>query len=101
MKKKLWIIVVILALLCQGCSQPDNSKNNLDEMQRIMDKINEEYGTSLKMSTEEDLKKLEEQGVDVSIPDYSDIDLVEFEKEMRRIAEDAAAWKAQQKEEEK
>jgi len=97
MKRKLWIIVAILVLLCQGCSQPDSSTDNFDEIQRIIDKINEEYGTSIKMSTEEDLKKLEEQGIDVSMPDYTNIDLVEFEKEMRRIAEDAAAWKAQQK----
>ena len=88
MYNKAWIAIVLLVLIVfYGCAKVDDNRDGLAEILLILDQINEEYGTNLKIATEEDLLKLESEGVGVTWPDYTDIDLIEFEKEMRKIAE--------------
>jgi hypothetical protein len=87
MKKILVLIIIIMMLICQGCSQTDSNRDMRAECQLIVDQINKEYGTNLKMATEESYEILESEGVEVIRPDFKDVDLIEFEEEMRKIAE--------------
>ena len=53
MYSKAWIAIVLLVLIVfNGCAKTDSDKDGLAEILLILDQINEEYGTNLKIATD-------------------------------------------------
>ena len=99
MKKKIAILLCLALIMSSGAVSFANSGSfpnivDIDEYQLIVDKINKEYGTNLKLPTAEDLKRLESYGVDTKMGKSVDMmSLIEFEEKMIEIAKDFVSFR--------